>query len=215
MAYFGVSGSTVTYNQYVYADKVVGPSSYPTGGFVIDCSVTVSSLNFLKLALDTLGNLPCCRVDVTLNSPANGKATVKLLKLLYTRVASFGNVQSQPAGVTIQTASGQTSSSESSHTHAIDHDHPSFTSAAPTASGGSVNLNAVGPNMSTHTHTLDLPNFTGTSGAGSSHNHTDNTLYDHRHVETHTNTDFTETEVSNGTDLSGTIWNVFATGVKI
>jgi microcystin-dependent protein len=68
------------------------------------------------------------------------------------------------------------------HTHAIDHDHPSVTSAGTDPAAGStvtasqegsstgtgaVVINTGGlQSVSTHTHTVNLPNFVGTSGNG-------------------------------------------------
>lgn len=68
------------------------------------------------------------------------------------------------------------------HTHAIDHNHPSVTSAGTDPAAGStvtssqegsstgtgaVVINTGGLQaISTHTHTVDLPNYTGTSGNG-------------------------------------------------
>lgn len=61
---------------------------------------------------------------------------------------------------------------ESAHTHAIDHDHGSFTSGIESGvigglqSGGGFSAAAIN-----HTHAADTPGFTGTSGAGSAHAH--------------------------------------------
>jgi hypothetical protein len=60
---------------------------------------------------------------------------------------------------------------EAAHTHAIDHDHPSFTSGAPSAAVDNTALGADRAATDTHTHSIDVPAFTGTSGAGSSHTH--------------------------------------------
>lgn len=63
-----------------------------------------------------------------------------------------------------------TLASESGHTHAIDHDHGSFTSGSPSATepiAGGAGTAA----SSTHTHNIDVPAYTGSSGAGSAHTH--------------------------------------------
>ena len=215
---FAASGGTtpVTNNQWTIFGEYVGPTSYPTGGFTIDLDPTFSSLNSLRLVVKTRGaNLPLARYEYTYNSPAVGQCKVKIMKEMYDRVSNVGSVTNQPSGVTVQSTSGQTSSSESSHTHSIDHDHPSFSSGINNTGGGQVLLDALGPNLENHTHTLDLPNFTGTSGAGTSHNHTDNSIYQHQHNVTHTSTNMTSTELANGTDLSGTTWLLVASGIKV
>lgn len=215
----GGGGGSTTYNQYTVADEFIGPASYATGGMVVDLSKTMSSLNSLDLVVkkgSRGANLPLVRYETTLNSPSAGKATVKIVRKRVSEVSVIGNINagSQPAGVTIQPTSGVASSNEAAHTHSIDHDHPSFTSGAPSNTGASVLLNALGPNHSTHSHTLDLPNLTGTSGAGSSHNHQDNSIYQHQHGANQTSTDYSSAEVANATNLSGTTWLICATGVK-
>lgn len=216
--YYGVqggSGAAATYNQHTITGQWK-ETSYATGGFVIDLTATYSSLNFLDIA-ETIASPPPQSIEyaITLNSPAAGKATVKLLRHRYEKVTALGNSANAPAGVTIQTVSGQTSSSESSHTHAIDHDHGSFNSITPSNAGAGVLTDALGPNQDAHTHPLDLPNLTGTSGAGGSHNHTDNTIYEHSHSLTYTGTDETQPELANATSLSGIVWDICATGVKL
>jgi len=66
---------------------------------------------------------------------------------------------------------GGTTDAESGHTHAIDHDHPSFQSSGSavdsTFSGGP--YEGVSP---AHKHNIDVPAYAGTSGAGSAHTHT-------------------------------------------
>lgn len=208
-------GGGLTFNQWILFMRYTGTTSYTTGGFVIDLTPTFSSVNSATLRVVTQGaNLPACRYEYDLNAPAVGKVTVKIMKKMYAKTTSVGNVTNQPASVTVQATSGVASSSESSHTHPIDHDHGSFASAANGTGGGQVLLDAVGPNLEIHTHTLDLANLTGTSGAGTSHNHTDNSIYQHQHGATHTATNLTSTELANGTNLSGTVWSLIVSGIK-
>ena len=209
----GAGGGGGGGNQFVMFEQYDG-GTYATGGFVIDLSATYSTLNWLKLALKTVGaNLPVCQYELTYDSPAPGQATVKIMRHRYDLVSAFGNVANQPGGVTVQAAAGGTSSSEAAHTHSIDHDHPSFTSAANANAGAGVLDQILGSSIGTHTHDLDLPNLTGTSGAGTSHNHTDNSIYQHQHGANQTATDLTTAELANGTDLSGTTWYLMASGV--
>lgn len=215
----GGGGGSVTYNQHTIADEYVGPTSYPTGGFVIDLTKTFSTINFFDTPIvkkGSRGTLPAVRYEITRNSPAAGKVTVKIVRKRYDRTSTVGNVSGQPSGVTVATSSGQTVTSESSHTHSIDHDHGSFASATGTpGTGGVVLLGLTAQNNTTHTHTLDLPNLTGTSGAGTSHNHTDDSIYQHQHSLTQTSTVYASSELPNATDLSGTTWYICANGVKV
>lgn len=212
----GGGGGSVTHNQYAMFFEKQGPSSYATGGFVIDLSATYSSLNSLRLMLKkgTRGNLGIGRLRITLNSPTAGKATVVCEKHRYDRITAVGNVANQPAGVTVVTTSGEKGTAEATHTHATDHDHASFTSSVPTDAGGQVNLAALGPNTDAHTHTLNLPNLTGTSGAGTSHDHADDSIYQHDHAETHAVTNVAVAEIANATNLSASLWFGLATGVR-
>lgn len=214
----GGGGSAVTYNQHTIADEYVGPSSYTTGGFVIDLDATYSSLNSLDLVVKKGArgsNLPAVRYEIALNSPSAGKATVKIMRKRYNKVTVVGNASGQPSGVTIQTVSGQSSGAGGSHTHAYTHDHPSFASGATNNSGAAVLLNALGPNHSTHTHTLDIGSVSPTSGAEAAHTHVDNTLYQHAHSVTYTTVNLVSVELANGTNLSGTTWYLCATGVLL
>lgn len=185
---------------------------------MIDLDATYSSLNSLDLVVkkgSRGANLPAVRYEITLNSPSAGRATVKIMRKRYNKVTVVGNASGQPAGVTIQTVSGQSSGAGGSHTHTYTHDHPSFSSGATNNSGGAVLLNAVGPNHSTHTHTLDIGSVSPTSGAESAHAHVDNTIYQHAHSVTYTTSNLVSVELANATDLSGTTWFICATGVKL
>ncbi len=208
----GSSGST-TYNQYTTFGEYTG-STYATNGFTIDLRSTFSSINHFRMVPKTIGSLPNVQYRFHLNNPGNGRLKVELYLKSYDRLSSIGNVQNQPSGVTVQAASGATSSSESSHTHAIDHNHASFTSGNNVAAGAGVLDQVLGTSIGTHTHDLDLPNLTGTSGAGSSHSHADNSIYAHTHVETRATTDATRTEMANGTSLSSVTWLFMASGVR-
>lgn len=213
----GGGGGATTFNQYTSFLEKIGPSSYATGGFIIDLSATYSSLNFFNVAVKkgTRGNVPFGRFRYLLDTPTAGKVTVVVEKYQQERVSSYDNITSQPAGVTIQTVAGQTSTSESSHTHTIDHDHASFGSGAPSVAGASVLLDATGPTGSlAHTHNLNLPALAGTSGTGTGHNHTDNTLYEHQHILTYISTNVTVTELPNTTNLSATTFLCMASGVR-
>lgn len=215
----GGGGGSVTYNQHTIADFFKGPTSYATGGVVVDLSKTYSTIHSFDWTVKTRGaNLPASLYIYSLNTPSAGKVTVKIMRKRYDQVSSVGNINSgsQPTGVTIQASSGVASSNESTHTHSIDHDHGSFNSPTATLSGGQGLLDALGPlGMPNHTHAIDLPNFTGTSGAGTAHNHVDNSIYQHQHSLTYTETDYHTVELPNATNLSGTEWTLMATGVKL
>lgn len=210
----GGGGSTGSDQQTIWRDQV--GASYTTGGLVFDLSATYSSLNSVFLTISNLSTMAAVRPEYALNSPSAGKVTVKLLKKRYVRVSSIdAGVTGQPAGVTVRTSSGGTAASESSHTHTIDHDHPSTnTNGITNGAGGSVN-SPLGAAIEGHTHALDLPNYTGNSGAGTSHNHTDNTLYAHNHTLNQSATNFSLTEIANGTDLTAVRFNLLAFGVSL
>src|SRR5690349_1481326 len=114
MAFFGPTGSSssVTNNQFVSFFEKIGPSSYATGGFVLDFSTTYSSLNSCHLIVKkgSRGALPAGRLGYLLNTPSAGKVTVKVFKVQFDQVSSVAGVSSQPSGVTIQSASGVTTS---------------------------------------------------------------------------------------------------------
>lgn len=187
--------------------EVDGPSSYSTGGFTIDVRDALRTVLDARLVLKTRGGtLVPHAIHPTVDSPTAGQATFKVMRRRFDRVSSFGNVQNQPAGVTVSAASGQVVTSENTHDHTIDHDHGSQNSSVLTAAGAGVNTLAGIDGIANHVHAVDLPNFTGTSGAGTSHNHADNNLYSHTHAHTYTATDFALTEISAGTNLSTSRW---------
>lgn len=208
-----------TFNQFITFFEKLGPSSYPTGGFVIDLTAAYSSLNDFRLMVKkgSRGVLGATHLDIALNSPANGKVTVKVSKYRFDQASSIGGVQNQPAGVTVRGASGVVSTSEAAHTHTIDHNHAAATSSGPTTTGAGVNsaLATLNKNVGSHTHIVDIPNLVGTSGAGSSHNHIDNNVYAHSHVDTYAATNLAVVELANATDLSATTWFALASGVRV
>lgn len=208
----------------VYVPKMVAgnfspPSSYTTGGVLLDLSADFSFLNALKLDVETLGVLmPVIQVH-TYNSDlagafAQGKAVIKFMRCRYDKT-TVGAVASLPGGVTAQSAkfaAGTTTGS--SHTHSIDHDHPSTTSGVVIPQGGAGNnpdAAVGGPDLVGHTHTVDIAAFTGTSGAAT-HTHDRSFEYDHDHSITTTETAGVLTEVANGTDLSATVFRYLAYG---
>lgn len=211
----GGGGSTPTGDSQWVIVGEFQTTSYVTGGFVIDLDATVTSLNFVTLAVKTIGSLPIVQYRYNRNFPSgNGQVKVQLFTKQYDRVSSFNTPTNLPASVTLRATSGQVSSSESTHTHSTTHDHASFASGAASTGAGQVLLDALGPSLATHTHPLDLPSLVGTSGAGGAHNHVDNSLYTHSHTLTKTTTNLSMVEMTNGTSLSGTVWYLFATGLK-
>lgn len=96
--------------------NVSGPASYSTGGFVLDLSGTFpTSLDFLALQLEVEDvDLPPHQIVVTRNSPAAGQATIKVMRHRYDKTTAIGNVTGQPAGVTVQAASGATTAAAQS-----------------------------------------------------------------------------------------------------
>ena len=217
--YYGIQGGAGAggSSQFVVTGEYTGPASYPTGGFVIDLSASYSAVNSIELAVKTVGaNLPVAHYEFLHDTPDPGKITVKVMRHRYSRLSSIGNVQNQPASVTVQATAGVSSSAGTSHTHAIDHDHGSFSSGVPASFSVTSLVNVVGPaGYEDHTHALDLPNLTGTSGTEAAHTHADNSIYEHQHSISHVATNHTSVELANATNLSGTIWYLLATGVHV
>lgn len=212
------TGGSTTFNQFVMFFEKQGPASYATGGFVIDLSDTYSSLNDVKLLVKkgSRGSLPGGRLEYDLNTPSAGQVTVKVQKYRYSEVTAVGNVDNEPAGVTVQAASGVAASSEAAHIHVLTHNHGPATSTASAASGAAVHsdLLTLNLNISTHTHSVDIPNLVGNTDVGSSHNHVDNNIYQHQHTEVLTDINLTVTELPNATSLATTIWLGLASGVR-
>lgn len=212
----GGGSGAATFNQYTMFFEKAGPSSYATGGFVIDLRSTYSTINFFKLVpkKGARGSMPLSRIRYRLNVPSAGQVTVMFYRYTYVRVSAVGNVSGQPSGVTVRATSGGTSSSENAHTHTHTHGHTG-TSSTPTAGGAGTALNALGPNMSSHTHAVTISDTLFTSGIGTSHNHLDNTIYQHSHSLTEVATALTLTEYTNtNTDLATTTFYGYATGVR-
>lgn len=200
-----------TFGASVLVGDVSGPASYTTGGFVLDLSGSLATLTFVGLTLAVAGVTVPLTVEVTRNSPSGGKATIRLLRVRYDKLTSVDNVSGQPAGVTVQAASGATTASEATHTHDVTHDHPAVTSGGPSAISGSV-VGVVQVASNAHTHDVDVPSITVTSAAGSSHAHVDDNLYQHQHTNTQTQTDAVLVEVGAGVNLSTITWRYLAIG---
>jgi len=220
--YYGVQGGSgggsSTFNQYTLSLERPGPTSYSTAnGFVFDLSATYSAVNDFDLIVKkgTRGNLGIGRPQIVLDSPSAGQVTVRFYKHQYDRTSSTGTVQNQPSGVTVATSSGQVATSEATHVHAYDHDHPAFFTSAPIPAGIDSLLDALGGVIDEHIHEVNWAAVVADTAAGSSHNHTDNTLYAHLHSVTHTATNYTIAELTNGTNLSSTEFLCVASGVRI
>ena len=184
----------------VETGSTAGPASYATGGFTI--ATGLAAVSFADVQVQTVGaNLPPCHFEFT---RSGGNITVKAMRHRYDEPgASVGAVSGLPAGVSAAAASGQSYDANTTHLHTINHDHGATTSAAPTAGGVGVNTLLGSGNLSTHTHSFDVPNYTGNSGT-TTHVHTFDSLYEHQHAVTNTQTDEISSELPNGTDLSGT-----------
>lgn len=201
----------------VFSGAITFPASYTTGGFTVDLSASVDVVHFFDI-VHTLGSsLQDVEFEFTYNRNTTTDALgVVLVKVVMKRndQASVGNISGLPGGVTAQSAVfAAATTSGSSHTHTMDHDHPAVTSATETASGAlGVNLAAGGPNMRNHTHDFDIPAFTGSTGAGT-HTHDRFFEYEHQHPTTQVQTNLTRTEVVAGTNLSAATARFWAVGV--
>lgn len=210
---------TVTIPKY-HTQDLTGPASYASPGIVVDMSTTFAFLRYVEPAITTVGNLPPCKYEITLNDNqgtyAMGKATIKLMRDRYDKQANGAgemDITGKPSGVTVRTVKFATAESTNSpHTHSIDHDHPSATSGTPTAGGDGVNAALGLPAISTHTHTVDVAAFTGSTPSSGQHTHDRSFEYDHNHSVTTTSTRMTATEISNGTNLSTTVWKLLVIG---
>lgn len=207
---------TVSNKKIVTFDKS-GPASYAAGGFEVDQSAQFAFLHYLSLIQTASGGtIGAYHFVLALNTDstgafAQGKARVKVMRDRYSR-STFGNAQNAPSGVTVEVnAVAAGTSTGSSHTHAIDHDHPSTTSSAPTAGGDGVDAALGQPAIAAHTHAVDIANFTGSSGANT-HAHDRTFEYTHGHGLTNTVTNTTRVEVAAGTNLSGYTWRCMAVG---
>lgn len=196
--------------------NVSGPASYATGGFVLNLSATFPaalSALMLQLEVEDADLLPH-QLVVTRDSPAAGQATIKVMRVRYDKATAIGNVSGQPAGVTVQAASGAPTATEAAHTHAVD--VPAFTGtsgagqSAAIAPVAGVNINAA--DDATHTHPIDHDHASFSSAAGAAHAHVDDNIYEHQHGLTDTQTDAAYAELAAGTDISTAVWRYLATG---
>ncbi len=197
-------------NVIISTDTVTGPASYAAGGFTIATGLT--NCGVLDIQLIAPGaNLPACRLEVTRNSPSAGNVKVKVMVESYQKVPStLGAVSGLPAGVTARATSGGTYNT-TTHTHAIDHDHPATAaSAGPTSQTAATLAVALQPNVTTHTHTLDLPNLVANAVVETAHVHTWDNVYQHQHSLTNTQTDVALAELTAATDISGATWQWMA-----
>lgn len=199
--------------------SVSPPSSYATGGFLLDLSASFVNLGAVRLSVETTGSLPPSHWQILYNqdttgAQAYGKCVIKLMRHRYDK-ASIGAVSGNPSGTNVQAAlfaAGTTTGS--SHTHSQNHDHASITiGPAVTAGAPGVDAAAGQPATATHTHTADPPAFVGNTGA-STHTHNRAFMYEHNHSFTETaNTDVTVTEVAATTNLSTTVFRYMAVGL--
>lgn len=205
----------------IVTGNVTGPNPYAAGGFTVDLSATFATVSYFAMAITTVGaNLPPAHYEYALDSPSAGKVTVKVMRHRYDKVSSVDNVSGQPAGVTVQTTSGQTVAAEAAHTHGVGsydaaaeaahtHNQSALTAQAVDAVGGVGNATRVSAATgagTSHDHALS-----GTSAAGSSHSHTDNNIYQHQHGNTQAETNAASVEMGS-TNLSGTTWRYLAVG---
>ncbi len=197
--------------------NVSGPASYATGGFLLDASADFSWIGYVDVQITAPGVLGPIQTEFLLNRDlssveAYGKATLKLVRGRYDK-ATMGAPAGNPAGTAVQAALfAAATTTGSSHTHTIDHDHPSVTSATETAAGTlGVNLAAGGGNMVGHTHNFDVPAFTGSSAAAT-HAHNRSFEYDHSHNKTEAAANISAIEVANGTNISTTTFAVLVYG---
>lgn len=206
---------TVTIPKIVVGN-VSGPASYAAGGFELDLSASFAVLHFFKPVIETAGVLEAEEFEVGINQDTTGalsygKVVIKIYRDRYDKF-SIGAVSGLPAGTATQAAKfAAGTTTNSSHTHTIDHDHPATVSAAMTAAGGAVVSNAAGGAMELHTHSVNVPNFTGNSGANT-HSHERSFEYEHSHSFTDAETDISLVEVAAATDLSGVTFRYIAAG---
>lgn len=197
-----------------YTDLITGPASYSTAtGIVITTSL--SSVLFSTVRVDVPGpNLGGARGSVTINSPAAGQVTVRILGRFYDKATSVNTSLTGLGGlVSERSTSGGTYVANAVHTHALDHDHAAVTSGGQAGAVGGSIIDLTAPmQIRTHDHSFDPPNHTGNTGAGVSHTHAWDNIYEHNHSITNTETDMTFVELPNGTDLSGLTFNVLAIG---
>ncbi len=191
-------------------DNANGPNPYTTGGFTVTTSL--ASVTFFAVQVKDAGtNLGQASFQVTLNSPAAGQVTVKILRQNYDKLTAIGAISNLPASVSSRGISGGVTDTVS-HLHDMSHDH-AVTPASTGPAGASAATLAVAlqPNVTTHTHTLNLPNFVANTANESAHTHAWNSLYAHSHGLTNTQTDLALTELAAGLNLTTTKFNWIAT----
>jgi hypothetical protein len=96
-------------------------------------------------------------------------------KLTDGRYIKGGTAVAGPNAATAPGLTGETAD-ESSHTHAVDHDHGSFSSGLEQQAGVTAGTGAQLAAAGNHTHAVDPPAYSGPSGAGSAHRHGAGTL---------------------------------------
>lgn len=200
----------------IVGGTIVGPAAYTAGGFALDLSADLASVLWVGLTPVTVGVLPSAEVEVDVDMDlagalAHGMAVLRVMRHRYDR-PSTGVVSGQPGGVTVRAALASTVlTTGSSHSHTVDHDHPSAVSASPTPGGDGVDVAALATLISTHGHAVDIAAFAGSSGAAT-HAHQRAVEYDHDHGATLAAADATIAEVAAGTDLSSVTWSYLAVG---
>lgn len=210
--------SDTVHNKKIQTGNVSGPASYAAGGFVLDLSASLSTLEFLELSITTNGpNLPIHHIEIRTNQDgtgfAPGKALIKIMRDRYDK-ASAGNVTGQPGGVTVQAAKAATAiSAGSAHVHSISHDHPATDSSEPVAGGNGVNAAVGGVAIASHVHSVDIPAFSGNTPSDGAHTHDRSFEYQHGHSVSTTETDSASVEMTPGVDLSGTTWRFLGVGL--
>lgn len=196
----------------IWTDEAAGPASYTTGGFVI--TTDLGTLTFFDVRIKSPGAvLGQTEFDVTLNSPAAGQATVKVMRLNVDPITVIGSPTGLPAGVVNRVTSGGTTDAQLTHTHTMDHNHPATpASTTPATPAGAVLVAAAQPAATAHTHTLDLPTLAQSTGPESGGNtHTWNNLYQHQPTFSNVATDPVRTELAAATILSGATFNYMGT----
>jgi hypothetical protein len=221
--------------------QIAGPNPYVGGGFVLNLSARFSTVGFLSIEPNSAPAASLAH-RVLLDTPAPGQATILLVDRTYAAVLSVDSASNPPVGVSIAAAAGETTdteaahthgvgtldaATEAAHTHAVDHDHPSVVSAAPSAQGtGALGVGTTAED--THTHAVDVPAYAGASGAGSvhdhalsgdvaangGHDHVLDSLYDHDHGFT-TVTAFAGAVEPVGQNLAAATWRYLAVGEPI
>lgn len=185
----------------VWSDSVTGPASYATGGMTV--TTTLAAIDHASAQIAVRGtNLKGCLPVIVRDSPSAGSFKVKIMRCTYDKLTAMGDPSSLPSGVSNRTTSGGTYDSDATHVHSMNHDHAAATSSTMSGQSGGTPTGVLGTEESTHTHSFDPPNFTGNTGVGASHTHTWDSIYDHTHSITQTETNQGLVEATAGTDFS-------------